>query len=391
MTYSMNRIRNSSNPNKQKKVDEQTMSEQIMKTQGNINQSDILSIENKLSKNYIVHIKGLKKYFGQLKAVDGINLNIEKGSIFGFLGPNGAGKTTTINCLITLLRPTDGQGTIAGYELCDVSNIRSKVAGVFQEQTLDEQLSGYQNLDLHARLYHIPKRVRQRCIKELVEMVGLSDRIDDTVVKYSGGMRRRLEIARSFLSEPEILFLDVPSIGLDPQSRSHIWNKIIEVNKDKNITIFITTHHMDEAEALCDQIAIIDQGKIIVQGSTDELKSSLAKDMISVQIKDITKLNESVKRIETIPEVEAVKIVGDILNIGAKDGPKLVATVAQALGSNENNVRIDINTIEIKKPSLNDVFMFYTGKSFRDAQEISLSERLTIHGRKQRNRVGFRR
>ncbi len=348
------------------------------------------SLSTKKEEN-IVNITGLKKYFGIVKAVNNIDLKIKKGSIFGFLGPNGAGKTTTINCLLTLLKPTAGEGTIAGFDIYDISHIRSKVAGVFQEQTLDEQLSGYQNLDLHARLYHLPKITRKARIVELVESVGLSDRIHDSVIKYSGGMRRRLEIARGLLTEPEILFLDEPTIGLDPQSRSHIWDKIKEMNKRNNLTVFITTHHMDEAEALCDHIAIIDKGQIVIQGSPEELKGSLAHDIIAVQIKEPEKVNDAVQRINSIPEVESIKTIDDTIHIGTRNGPELVATIAQVLGSSEECNKIAIHTIEIKKPSLNDVFMYYTGKNFRDSDEISLSERLTIHGRKQRSRVGFRR
>ena len=365
-------------------------SETFIEGQMTENKSQQPYYEQDATKKYIVNVQGLKKYYGQLKAVDGIDLQIERGSIFGFLGPNGAGKTTTISCLITLLRPTDGTGTIAGYELHDVSHIRSKVAGVFQEQTLDEQLTGRQNLNLHAALYHIPKKISEERIKNLVEMVGLTDRIDDAVIKYSGGMRRRLEIARGLLTEPEILFLDEPTIGLDPQSRSHIWDKIREMNKTKNISIFITTHAMDEAEALCDQIAIIDKGKIIIKGTADELKASLGQDMISVQLVDSNKLDESAERVRNLPEVENVKISDNKLNIGTKNGPKLVAVVAQALNSAHGNEHIEISAIEIKKPSLNDVFMYYTGKSFRDAEDTSLAERLTMQGRKQRGRGGFR-
>ena len=365
-------------------------SETVIEKQIDENQSQKVFPEQDSSHNFIVNVQGLKKYFGQLKAVDGIDLQIKKGSIFGFLGPNGAGKTTTINCLITLLPPTGGVGTIAGYNLHDVSHIRSKVAAVFQEQTLDEQLTGRQNLNLHAELYHIPKKLREERIASLVEMVGLTDRMDDAIIKYSGGMRRRLEIARGLLTEPEILFLDEPTIGLDPQSRSHIWDKIKEMNKEKNITIFITTHAMDEAEALCDQIAIIDKGKIIIKGTADELKASLGQDMISVQLADTNKLAESEERVKNIPEIENVKISDNKLNIGTKNGPKLVAVIAQALNSAHGNEHIEISAIEIKKPSLNDVFMYYTGKNFRDADDTSLSERLTMHGRKQRRMGGFR-
>ncbi len=261
------------------------------------------------SSNLIVNINGLKKYYGDIKAVDGIELQIKRGSIFGFLGPNGAGKTTTINSLITLIKPTEGEGTIAGYDLYDVAHIRTKVAAVFQEQTLDETLTGLQNLRLHAELYQLPKKIREQRINELVEMVGLTDRLNEAVLKYSGGMRRRLEIARGLLTRPTILFLDEPTTGLDPQSRQNIWEKIRELRERDNITIFITTHYMEEAEALCDQIAIIDLGKIIAKGTSDELKNSLGQDFIIVELKDNSLLEQASARVSSLPYVESTKIV----------------------------------------------------------------------------------
>lgn len=330
----------------------------------------------------IVNIHGLKKYYGPVKAVDGIDLQIRRGSIFGFLGPNGAGKTTTINSLITLLKPTAGEGTIAGYNIHDVSHIRTKVAAVFQEQTLDETLTGLQNLRLHAELYQLPKKIREERIAELVEMVGLTDRLNEAVIKYSGGMRRRLEIARGLLTRPTILFLDEPTTGLDPQSRQHIWDKILELRERDNITIFITSHYMEEAEALCDQIAIIDQGKIIAQGTAEELKSSLGQDFIIVETADSADLEEASARVSTLDFVQSTKIDQGKIYISLKNASKFLAPIVQTISSHNNDSKyIEISSIESKKPTLNDVFLYFTGKQLRD-EEADLADRLKMSGRK---------
>lgn len=345
----------------------------------NSQQTDNLELNNS---NFIVNIKGLKKHFGSVKAVDGIDLQIKQGSIFGFLGPNGAGKTTTINSLITILKPTAGEGTIAGYDLYDVTHIRTKVAAVFQEQTLDETLSGLQNLRLHAELYQLPKNVREERIKELVEMVGLTDRLKESVVKYSGGMRRRLEIARGLLTRPTILFLDEPTTGLDPQSRQHIWEKIRELRERDNITIFITTHYMEEAEALCDQIAIIDQGKIIAEGTADELKSSLGQDFIIVETANKDELEEASERVSSLDFVQSTKIDSGKIYISIKNASKFLAPIVQAISNHDNGGKyIEISSIESKKPTLNDVFLYFTGKELRD-DEADLADRLKMSGRK---------
>lgn len=327
----------------------------------------------------IVDIVGLKKHYGETEAVRGIDLKIPRGSIFGFLGPNGAGKTTTIGCLLTLLKPTAGQGTIAGYDMWDTKNIRQVVSAVFQEQTLDETLSGEKNLTLHADLYRIPKDIRDERISSLVDMVGLKDRLKDKVLNYSGGMRRRLEIVRALLTEPEILFLDEPTIGLDPQSRQNIWDRLIELNKEKGITIFITTHLMEEAEYLCEKINIIDLGKIITEGTADELKDSLGKDLITLEVKkeDMEEANSRVSKLEKVMES---KIVGDEIQITTKNGGHMISQVVESMIG--NGKRIEITSLALKKPTLNDVFLFYTGSNLRD-DSADLADRLKIVGRKQ--------
>ena len=337
-----------------------------------------------MSQDYIVDIRGLTKYYGEVKAVDGIDLRIERGTIFGFLGPNGAGKSTTINTLITLLRPTGGEGTISGYDLRDSKKIRQVVGAVFQEQTLDETLSARQNLVLHGQLYSIKKDELERKIKELSEMVGLTDRLDEPVMNYSGGMRRRLEIVRGLLADPQILFLDEPTIGLDPQSRANLREKILKLNKERGLTIFLTTHDMEEAEELCDQICIIDRGKIVVRGTSDELKSSLGSDIILLDLG--SDKERSIPLIKDTEGVLEVKESENKINAAAKDGSHTLVKIIQRL----NAEGIDIESVEIRKPSLNEVFLYYTGREFRD-EEIGLADRLKIVGRKGRRRMGMPR
>jgi len=341
--------------------------------------TETISKPQETNENLIVDIVGLKKHYGETEAVRGIDLKIPRGSIFGFLGPNGAGKTTTIGCLLTLLKPTAGQGTIAGYDMYDTKNIRQVVSAVFQEQTLDETLSGEKNLTLHADLYRIPKDIRDERINNLIDMVGLRDRLKDKVLNYSGGMRRRLEIVRALLTEPDILFLDEPTIGLDPQSRQNIWDRLIELNKEKGITIFITTHLMEEAEYLCEKINIIDQGKIITEGTADELKNSLGKDLITLEVnKD--DMEEANSRVAKLPKVMESKIVGSEIQITTANGGQMISQVVE--GMIGNGKRIEIASLALKKPTLNDVFLFYTGSNLRD-ESADLADRLKIFGRKQ--------
>jgi len=341
--------------------------------------------------DYIVEIDNLVKHYGEVEAVRGISLKIKRGSIFGFLGPNGAGKSTTINTLITLLHPTGGSGTIAGYDLYDTNNIKKKVGAVFQEQTVDETLTGRQNLELHAGLYNLPKDITQQRITDLVEKVGLTDRLDEPVLNYSGGMRRRLEIVRGLLTEPEILFLDEPTIGLDPQSRSNIRDKIRQMNRERNITIFLTTHDMEEAEDLCEEIYIIDQGKIVVKGTADELKSSLGHDFIIIEFNEAQIVEQVVELLANVDSILETKVNDGKLQITTTNGSKTIVKIFQILNQDSSSLDSQISAVEIKKPTLNDVFLYYTGKELRD-ETVDLSDRLKMVGRQGgRSRMGMRR
>ena len=308
----------------------------------------------------IVKVKNLSHRFGDFLAVDKINFTVEKGKIFSFLGPNGAGKTTTINVLISLLPIQQGEVTIAGYNVAtQQDDVRKSIGIVFQEETLDKDLTVWELLEFHGRIYSIPKDIRRERIEDLLKVVELKNKRDELVKNLSGGMRRRLEIVRGLLTRPKILFLDEPTIGLDPQTRYNIWDYIKKVNKE-GITIFLTTHYMDEADQLSDEIHIIDNGKIITRGTSDSLKDAIGKDMIYLE----TDNDEVTKTIcNDIDEIKEVRnsSKGLILSLtieGAQFLPKLMKKI--------ESQSIEILSVNLKKPTLDDVFIHFTGKELRE-------------------------
>jgi ABC-2 type transport system ATP-binding protein len=229
----------------------------------------------------MIHVQDLSKHFGDLKAVDGVSFDVEAGEIFAFLGPNGAGKTTTIQMLTTLLRPTAGRITLDGMDpVTHPIEVRKRFGIVFQDPSLDQELTAYENMELHGVLYHLPRRVRVERIQTLLTLFELWDRRDAFVKTYSGGMKRRLEIARGFLHTPKILFLDEPTLGLDPQSRNQLWNHVRRLNETENVTVFLTTHYMDEADRVAHRVAVIDHGRIVAQGTAAELKAKTGTDSL---------------------------------------------------------------------------------------------------------------
>lgn len=308
----------------------------------------------------IISVQDLKKYYKDVKAVDGVSFDVEEGEIFGFLGPNGAGKTTTIKMLVTLLRPTEGTATVAGNDLItSPDKVRSQIGIVFQEPALDDRLTGKENLDFHARMYGMKRQQREDRIREVLEIVGLEDKANTLIKNYSGGMKRRLEIARGLMHYPKVLFLDEPTIGLDPQTRRSIWEYVKLLNEKEKITIFLTTHYMDEADFLCSRVAIIDHGKILVTDRPSNLKSKIGSDVITVGCPEMNACSEAIKSQEW---VDSVKVHEGGVTIGVREAEKRLPSLIRL--SEERG--FSINSLDIRKPTLEDVFLYYTGRKMRD-------------------------
>ena len=302
----------------------------------------------------------LTKKFGNFTAVDSVNIQVKEGEIFGLLGPNGAGKSTTISMLCTILRPTAGTANINGYDIIrQPGHVRKSIGIVFQDPSIDDKLTGRENMELHADLYDVPRDVMNSRIDEVLQLVELEDRASSYVNTYSGGMRRRLEIARSLIHYPKILFLDEPTIGLDPQSRDHIWNYIRDLKKRENITIILTTHYMEEADELCDRIAIIDKSKIIALDTPHNLKEQLENETITVETRDndlfAAKLAET-KLAENVIEIDGA------LNLSVRNAHTALPRVVELAVSSG----VYIDSISIREPDLDDVFMYYTGREIRE-------------------------
>lgn len=324
-----------------------------------------------------IEVEKLTKEFNGFVAVDHISFSIKSGEVFGLLGPNGAGKTTTMSMLSTMLKPTSGKASVNGFDILKKEDdVRKSIGIVFQDQSLDEELTAYENMDFHGRLYRIPKDLREERIKELMKLVELDDKKDNLVKTYSGGMRRRLEIARGLLHEPRVLFLDEPTLGLDPQTRNHLWNYIDKLNKEKGITIILTTHYMEEADKLCDRIAIIDKGKIIALDTSERLKESIGGDVIEITSSDKEKLHSMIKILSWVKHVD---VHNGSVTINLQNAEKHVAEIVNL--ASENGIEID--SISIHKPTLEDVFLYYTGRTMRE-EEASTKDRMRMMHRSQR-------
>jgi len=324
-----------------------------------------------------VEVQGLRKDYGDVKAVKGVDFEIAPGETFGFLGPNGAGKTTTIGMLCTLVKPTAGRAKVAGYDvMAQREHVRRSIGLVFQDPTLDNYLTAEQNLRFHADLYGVPRPVVRARLRAVLELVGLADKRKNEVRSFSGGMKRRLEIARGLLHAPVVLFLDEPTIGLDPQTRRSIWEYIKSLRDTEGTTIFMTTHYMDEAE-YCDRIGIIDKGTIVAMGSPEELKASVGKDRVQIQTDNvkgaITALQERFGLDAAVHEGQVTFSVAG----GGEFVPKLFAQFSE-LG-------IPVRSVGVSRPSLDDVFLSYTGSTIRDAEASGPSEwmrRMAMGGRR---------
>jgi ABC-2 type transport system ATP-binding protein len=303
-----------------------------------------------------IEAQGLTKKYDELVAVDNIDLEVYQGEVFGFLGPNGAGKTTTISMFTTLLQPSGGSARVGGHDVVtEGPAVRSKIGIVFQEQTLDQRLTATENLEFHAVLYNIPREQRRRRIADALGLVDLSDRADDLVERFSGGMRRRLEIARGLLHTPRILFLDEPTLGLDPQTRRSLWDHIRQLRETTDVTIFMTTHYMDEAE-FCDRIAIIDHALIVALDTPEGLKHMVGGDVITLGTEDTEELGHYLAERGLTPEQRNTSI-----RVEVDDGARFIPTVARGFDG-----RID--SIELRRPTLDDVFLKLTGRTIRETE-----------------------
>jgi len=308
-------------------------------------------------------VENLSKYFNELKAIDNISFAVKKGEIFGLLGPNGAGKTTLIKTLTTLLKPTKGKAEVWGFDVSrQKDEVRNSIGVVFQEPALDNRLTGRENLDFHARLYGLDKNMRKKRIKEVLGLVELQEKENVLVKNYSGGMQRRLEIARGLMHYPKILFLDEPTLGLDTQTRRHIWDYILRLNRKEKTTIVLTTHYMEEADYLCQRVAIIDFGKIIVQNSPESLKNILGGDVVSVKAVPPEKAFEAFKK---LPWIKKINWHDGTVDLNVEQGETkipLLMTIDRREGE------FKIKSINLRKPTLEDVFLHFIGKTIREVE-----------------------
>lgn len=301
-----------------------------------------------------VEADALSKSYGELLAVDHLDLRIDGGEIFGLLGPNGAGKTTTLSMLATLVKPTSGTARVNGFDILErPDDVRRSIGIVFQDPSSDDVLTGWENLYLHALMFGVPKGERKQRIDRVLGLVDLQDRAKDIVKKYSGGMRRRLELARGLLHNPRILFLDEPTLGLDPQTREHIWAYIENLVKLEKVTVIITTHYMDEADRLCDRVAIIDHGKIVALDKPSVLKAKVGGEIIKLRVRS--------------PKLEPIKALDYVLSVD-QSGSTLLLTVKDASAHLQEILGTvgQVESVEVRSPTLNDVFLNYTGREIRE-------------------------
>jgi ABC-2 type transport system ATP-binding protein len=307
-----------------------------------------------------IRVADLRKQFGAVEAVRGVSFDVAAGEMFAFLGPNGAGKTTTISMLCTLARPTSGQAWISGFDVASQqAQVRRHIGLVFQESTLDEYLTAEENLRFHAELYGVPKAQMRARMQQVLEMVGLWDRHKSLVRTFSGGMKRRLEIARGLLHSPRVLFLDEPTVGLDPQTRAHIWDYIRELKRREAITMFLTSHYMDEAEN-CDRMAIIDEGRIVAIDTPSALKASVGQDRVEIRTADD---QAAIAALKDRFGLTATKAEGAV-RVYVPGGEEFVPRLFAELG-------VPIRAVSVARPTLDDVFMSYTGRTIRDAESSS--------------------
>jgi len=309
-----------------------------------------------------VQISNLTKRFGNLVAVDRINLDIQSDEIFGLLGPNGSGKTTLIRMLTTILQPTDGTAKVAGYDIRkNPTEVRESIGVVSQAMTLDIELTAWENMDLYAKYYNVPREIRSTRIRELLKVVGLAERANFTVGSFSGGMKRRLELIRSLVHHPKILFLDEPTTGLDPQARNAVWEYLKKIHKEEQITMVITTHYLDEAEVLCNKVGIVDFGKLVEVGTPNELKRKImGGDVVEAEFSTLP--DEAFNELESSDFVVKLNKRDNTLTILAKNGAEAVPKIIELVNAKGGKIR----SVTLREPTLDDVFLHYTGRSIRE-------------------------
>jgi ABC-2 type transport system ATP-binding protein len=324
----------------------------------------------------VIETFDLTKKYDSFTAVNKLNLGVKKGELFGLLGPNGAGKTTTIYMLTTVLKPTAGTAVVSGFDIVKShEEARRSVGIVFQDPTMDTYLNARDNLDIHGRLYGMNASERKRRISEVLELVELQDWADKLVRTFSGGMRRRLEIARGLMHEPSVLFLDEPTLGLDPQTRRHIW-KYIQKLREHKVTIILTTHYMEEADYLCDRVAIMDHGRVKACATPEKLKSAVGGNVLILECSNPGKMRKAIEK-SRFAGVGRMSVSENKLRVDAKDGEKLIPKIIELT----HDTGISIESVEFHKPSLEDVFIHYTGRSIREEKPPAMEMRARMHAR----------
>jgi ABC-2 type transport system ATP-binding protein len=338
-----------------------------------LNLSGVPLLKQKLMPN-VIETRHLTKAYNHFKAVDSIDITVENGEIFGLLGPNGAGKTTTVSMLCTILKPTSGSATVNGYDIVKQANqVRKSIGIVFQDPSIDDRLTGRENLYMHANLYGVPASEQKERIDRILKLIELEDRANDLLRTYSGGMRRRLELGRGLIHYPKVLFLDEPTVGLDPQTRDHIWKYIKELKETHDITVVLTTHYMDEADRLSDRIAIMDHGKVVVLESPSKLKETLEGDVVTVRANQIDELSKLVSKWLGLK----TRIMDGTLEITVANAQAAMPRIMEI--ATQNNVYVE--SLISRGPNLEDVFLYYTGRSIRQDSTKELHGLAAAHRR----------
>ncbi len=326
---------------------------------------------------FALKTENLEKHFGPVKAVDGVSIEVEEGEVFGLLGPNGAGKTTTISLLTTTLKPTSGKAEVNGKDVAsEQDSVRRSIGIVFQDPSVDTELTGRENLDLHGRLYGMGSGLRKKRTGEVLRLVDLEDAADRQMKEYSGGMRRRLEIARGLMHSPRVLFLDEPTLGLDPQTRRKIWDYIRAMQKRDKLTIILTTHYMEEADAICQRVAIIDHGKIIALDTPRNLRKELGGDVITIRLAGGSSRERAKKVLEGMKLVRKLRCVDGRINMSVTSAEKAVPEILRKM----ENGGLRVESVETHEPTLEDVFVHYTGRTIRE-EKVSATDMLRMRRR----------